>query len=44
MKIIEIIIDTNRGKMKIQFYNEHNGYYSHNVFIQTEHEVKNVYL
>jgi hypothetical protein len=44
MVSIEITIDTNKGKMKIQFYNEHNGYYSHDVFIQTEHESKHVSL
>jgi len=44
MAIIEIFINTNRGKICIQFYNEHNGYYSHDVFIQTEDGIKNVYL
>ena len=44
MAIIEIFINTNRGKISIQFYNEHNGYYSHDVFIQTENGIKNVCL
>lgn len=35
-KII-ITIDTDRGKIIIELYNEHNGYYLHDVIIQTEH-------
>jgi hypothetical protein len=35
MVTMKIHINTNKGKITIQFYNEHNGYYTHDVFIQT---------
>jgi hypothetical protein len=44
MKTIKISINTNKGKINIQFYNEHNGYYCHDVFIQTENGIKNISL
>ena len=33
-----VIIHTSKGMLTIQLYNEHNGYYPHDVYIQTEHE------
>lgn len=44
MNTIKICINTSKGKINIQFYNEHNGYYCHDVFIQTENGIKNIYL
>jgi hypothetical protein len=41
---ITMFINTNKGKISIQFYNEHNGYYTHNVFIQTENGKQNISL
>jgi hypothetical protein len=37
MVSVDIHIHTNRGKLTLHFYNEHNGYYSHDVYIQSEH-------
>ena len=37
MRIVEITINTDRGAILIQLYNEHNGYYEHDFFTQTEH-------
>ena len=37
MTIVEMCIYTNRGKIILQLYNEHNGYYLHDFFTQTEH-------
>lgn len=44
METIKISINTSKGKINIHFYNEHNGYYSHDVFIQTENGIKNIHL
>ena len=44
MRMMDITISTNRGNILIHFYNEHNGYYSHDVFIQTEHGIKTISL
>ena len=35
--IVEISIHTNYGKIVVQMYNEDNGFYKHDFFIQTEH-------
>lgn len=42
MSMVNIIIHTNRGDITINFYNEHNGYYSHDVFIQTYNGIINI--
>jgi hypothetical protein len=34
MRIIDVTIQTNRGDIVIHVYNEHNGFYSHDVFIE----------
>lgn len=44
MKSIIITIDTNRGKITIHLYNEHNGYYEHDVFIQSERGIRTIRL
>ena len=36
MKTIETYIHTSKGKITIQFYNEHNGYYKHDVLIHSK--------
>jgi hypothetical protein len=36
MRMVDITITTNRGNISLQLYNEHNGYYSHEVFIESE--------
>lgn len=36
MIIIDITITTNKGNIILQFYNEHNGFYSHDLYIQSE--------
>lgn len=36
MNLINVNIITDRGSIKCQLYNEHNGYYSHDVYILTE--------
>jgi hypothetical protein len=38
--IVQISIHTNRGPIVIQLYNEHNGYYAHDFYIQTEYGMK----
>lgn len=38
---INILIETNKGTINILLFNEHNGYYSHDYFIQTEFEKEN---
>lgn len=40
MRIVDIEIQTNRGTILLQLYNEHNGYYPHDFFTQTEHSTK----
>lgn len=40
LTIVEITIHTDRGKIIIQLYNEHNGFYQHDFFTQTEHGSK----
>jgi hypothetical protein len=37
---VNVSICTNRGTILIQLYNEHNGYYPHDFFTQTEHGTK----
>ncbi len=44
MCMVDIIVTTNRGTITLQLYNEHNGYYSHDVFIQSEKGIKNIKL
>jgi len=44
MATIELCIHTDRGKINIYFYNEHNGYYRHDVYIESEHGKKHVSL
>ena len=41
---IDIKIITDRGNIKIKFYNEHNGYYSHDVSIQVGSSVRIIEL
>ena len=36
MRMVDITITTNRGSITLYLYNEHNGYYSHEVFIESE--------
>ena len=36
MKMLDVKITTNRGSIKFHVYNEHNGYYAHDVFIQSD--------
>jgi len=33
---VDVFISTSRGKINLTFYNEHNGYYTHTVSIQSE--------
>ena len=40
MKILDVIITTNRGNITLCFYNERNGYYPHDVFIQSEDDTQ----
>ena len=40
MRIVDVAIQTNRGEILIQLYNEHNGYYPHDFFVQSEHGTK----
>ena len=40
MHIVDVSIQTDRGEILIQLYNEHNGYYPHDFFTQTEHGTK----
>jgi hypothetical protein len=40
MRIVEVTIQTDRGEILIQLYNEHNGYYPHDFFTQSEHGTK----
>ena len=44
MNILNIKISTSKGDIIIDFYNEHNGYYPHDVFIQTEDYMKYIPL
>lgn len=44
MVTMEICIHTNKGTITIKFYNEHNGYYTHDVYIESEHGHKYVTL
>ena len=44
MSIIDITISTDKGNFVLQFYNQHNGYYSHDVYIQTEQGVSIIKL
>lgn len=37
MRIVNVAIQTDRGEILIQLYNEHNGYYPHEFFTQTEY-------
>ena len=41
---VMVFIRTSRGKINLTFYNEHNGYYTHTVSIQSELIQKMVYL
>lgn len=41
---VDIMILTDRGQITIQLYNEHNGYYQHDFFIETEHGMTQEYL
>ena len=41
---IDITILTDRGTITIQLYNEHNRYYPHDFFIETEHGMTQEYL
>ena len=41
---IDITILTDRGQITIQLYNEHNRYYPHDFFIETEHGMTQEYL
>ena len=36
MTTIELYIHTSKGKITIQFYNEHNSYYTHDVLIHSK--------
>ena len=38
--IVEVAVQTDRGEILIQLYNEHNGYYPHDFFTQSEHGTK----
>jgi len=44
MSIIKIKINTNKGNITLQLYNQHNGYYPHDVFIQSEKGISNIRL
>jgi hypothetical protein len=44
MRMIVITITTNRGNITLHFYNEHNGYYSHDVFVESENGIKYIKL
>jgi hypothetical protein len=37
MAIVDVVIYTSEGNIIIRLYNEHNGYYFHDFFTQTEH-------
>lgn len=41
---IEINIHTSQGTINIKVYNMHNGYYSHDVYIQVYDEIKRIVL
>jgi len=41
---VDITILTDRGTITIQLYNEHNRYYPHDFFIETEHGMTQEYL
>lgn len=42
MRILSVKINTNKGTIIINLYNEHNGYYHHDVYIQCETGIKNL--
>jgi hypothetical protein len=44
MSIIKIKINTDKGRITLQLYNQHNGYYPHDVFIQSEKGISNIRL
>ena len=44
MRMVTITISTNRGNIILHLYNQHNGYYSHDVFIESEKGIKNIAL
>jgi hypothetical protein len=44
MRIVDITVATNRGNITLHLYNEHNGYYSHDVFIQSEKSMQHIEL
>jgi hypothetical protein len=44
MYMVTLTINTSKGKIIIYFYNEHNGYYSHDVFIQSNSCIKTISL
>jgi hypothetical protein len=41
---VRVIINTSIGEMKLYIYNEHNGYYRHEYYLQTEDKRENGYL
>jgi hypothetical protein len=40
MRIVDVTIQTNLGEIVIILYNDHNGYYPHDFFTQTEYGIK----
>ena len=42
MKMVTITVSTNRGNIILHLYNQHNGFYSHDVFIESEKGIKNI--
>ena len=42
MRMVNITVSTNRGNITLHLYNEHNGYYFHDVFIQSEKGIQNI--
>jgi hypothetical protein len=40
MRMVNITITTNRGIITLHLYNEHNGYYSHDVFIESQNGIQ----
>ena len=44
MRMVDITVTTNRGNITLHLYNEHNGYYLHDVFIQSENGIQIIKL
>jgi len=44
MRSIYLTIITDRGDIVLQFYNEHNGYYQHDVSVESIKGVQNIWI